>query len=166
MSRRLIVVGSGIAGLYAALLAADAGAEVVLLTKGGLDDSNTWYAQGGISAVLASPAPGDTVADHIADTLRAGAGHCNAEAVRLMCTEAREDIAGLRRLGVDFDLKSDGGPALGLEAAHSAPRILHAGGDATGARVAQSLIRSVLARQEEGSITLLMDAQATALKKS
>ncbi|RKO26852.1 L-aspartate oxidase [Pseudarthrobacter phenanthrenivorans] len=166
MSRRLIVVGSGIAGLYAALLAADAGAEVVLLTKGGLDDSNTWYAQGGISAVLASPAPGDTVADHIADTLRAGAGHCNAEAVRLMCTEAREDIAGLQRLGVDFDLKSDGGPALGLEAAHSAPRILHAGGDATGARVAQSLIRSVLARQEEGSITLLMDAQATALKKS
>ena len=71
--RRLIIVGSGIAGLYAALLAAEAGAEVVLLTKGELADSNTWYAQGGISAVLDEPAPGDTVAAHIADTLKAGA---------------------------------------------------------------------------------------------
>jgi L-aspartate oxidase len=75
--RRLIVVGSGIAGLYAALLAADAGAEVVLLSKGQLRESNTWYAQGGISAVLDEPAPGDTVAAHIADTLQAGAGHCD-----------------------------------------------------------------------------------------
>lgn len=102
-ARRLAVVGSGIAGLYAALLAADAGADVVLLTKGALEDSNTWYAQGGISAVLGEPSPGDTVAAHIADTLRAGAGHCNEAAVRLMCTQARRDIAGLQRYGVAFD---------------------------------------------------------------
>ncbi len=126
-------------------MAAEAGADVTLLTKGGLADSNTWFAQGGISAVLDEPAPGDTVAAHIADTLKAGAGHCDPEAVRVLCTEARLDIAGLVRFGVRFDMDDDGDPALGLEAAHSAPRILHAGGDATGARVAEALIRSVLA---------------------
>ncbi|WP_285247597.1 L-aspartate oxidase [Pseudarthrobacter sp. efr-133-R2A-89] len=160
---RLAVVGSGIAGLYAALLAADAGADVVLLTKGALEDSNTWYAQGGISAVLDQPSPGDTVAAHIADTLRAGAGHCNEAAVRLMCTEAREDIAGLQRYGVRFDAAHDDGPALGLEAAHSAPRILHAGGDATGARVAAALIQAVRDRRDRGTLRILSQAQATAL---
>ncbi|MDR6413974.1 FAD-binding protein [Pseudarthrobacter sulfonivorans] len=161
--QRLIVVGSGIAGLYAALLAADAGAEVVLLTKGALADSNTYFAQGGISAVLDEPAPGDTVAAHIADTLTAGAGHCNEAAVRVLCTEARFDIAGLQRFGVHFDLDDDGDPALGLEAAHSAPRILHAGGDATGAGVARALIRSVLDAQAAGRIQVTGHAQVTAL---
>lgn len=161
--KRLIVVGSGIAGLYSALLAAEAGAEVVLLTKGALADSNTYYAQGGISAVLDEPAPGDTVAVHIADTLKAGAGHCNEEAVRVLCTEARLDIAGLGRFGVQFDLDDDGDPALGLEAAHSAPRILHAGGDATGAGVAAALIRAVLDAQAAGRITVIGHAQVTSL---
>lgn len=164
--RRLIVVGSGIAGLYAALLAADAGAEVVLLTKGALADSNTYYAQGGISAVLDEPAPGDTVGVHIADTLKAGAGHCDEEAVRVLCTEARLDIAGLERFGVRFDLDDDGDPALGLEAAHSAPRILHAGGDATGAGVARALIRSVLDAQAVGKIQVIGHAQVTSLSQS
>ncbi|WP_426996180.1 L-aspartate oxidase [Pseudarthrobacter sp. N5] len=161
--KRLIVVGSGIAGLYAALLAAEAGAEVVLLTKGALEDSNTFYAQGGISAVLDEPAADDTVAAHIADTLKAGAGHCNEEAVRILCTEARLDIAGLERFGVRFDMDDDGDPALGLEAAHSAPRILHAGGDATGAGVASALIRSVLAAEAAGRIQVLENSLATAL---
>lgn len=173
MTRRLAVVGSGIAGLYAALLATDAGADVVLLTKGALDQSNTWYAQGGISAVLTEPAPGDTVDAHIADTLRAGGGHCNEAAVRLMCTEARRDITGLQRYGVAFDAGHAGagtagtthdvGPALGLEAAHSAPRILHAGGDATGARVAGALIQAVLSRRDGGQLTIITHALATAL---
>jgi L-aspartate oxidase len=161
--QRLVVVGSGIAGLYSALLAAEAGAEVTLLTKGALADSNTYYAQGGISAVLDDPAPGDTVADHIADTLKAGVGHCNEDAVRVLCMEARLDIAGLERFGVRFDLDDDGDPALGLEAAHSAPRILHAGGDATGARVAAALIRSVLDAQSAGRIQVIGHAHATAL---
>ncbi|MBT2586235.1 L-aspartate oxidase [Arthrobacter sp. ISL-95] len=161
--KRLVVVGSGIAGLYSALLAAEAGAEVVLLTKGALADSNTYYAQGGISAVLEEPAPGDTVAVHIADTLKAGAGHCNEEAVRVLCTEARWDIAGLERFGVRFDLDDDGDPALGLEAAHSAPRILHAGGDATGAGVAAALIRTVLDFQAAGKIQVIGHAQVTSL---
>ncbi|MEW9869987.1 L-aspartate oxidase [Arthrobacter sp. HS15c] len=164
--QRLIVVGSGIAGLYAALLAAEAGADVVVLTKGALADSNTFYAQGGISAVLDEPAPGDTVAAHIADTLAAGAGHCNHEAVRVLCTEARHDIAGLVRFGVHFDQDHDGGPALGLEAAHSAPRILHAGGDATGAGVVHALVTAVLSRQAAGKIRLIGHALATELVKS
>ncbi|MCT9870303.1 L-aspartate oxidase [Paenarthrobacter aurescens] len=163
--KRLIVVGSGIAGLYSALLAAEAGAEVVLLTKGALADSNTYYAQGGISAVLDEPAPGDTVAAHIADTLKAGAGHCNDEAVRVLCSEARLDIAGLGRFGVRFDLDDDGDPALGLEAAHSAPRILHAGGDATGAGVAAALIRTVLDFQAAGKIQVIGHAQVTSLSQ-
>ncbi|WP_353712512.1 L-aspartate oxidase [Arthrobacter sp. K5] len=161
--RRLAVVGSGIAGLYAALLAAEAGADVMLLTKGALADSNTYFAQGGISAVLDEPSPGDTVAAHIADTLKAGAGHCNPAAVRVLCTEARRDIAGLGRFGVRFDLDDDGDPALGLEAAHSAPRILHAGGDATGAGIANALICAVLAAQASGRIRLLGHASVTAL---
>ncbi|MEV8147326.1 FAD-dependent oxidoreductase [Arthrobacter sp. NPDC080073] len=161
--RRLVVVGSGIAGLYSALLAAEAGADVVLLSKGALADSNTFFAQGGISAVLDEPAPGDTVAAHIADTLKAGAGHCNEEAVRVLCTEARLDIMGLERFGVRFDADDDGDPALGLEAAHSAPRILHTGGDATGAGVANALILAVLDAQDAGKIQVLGHAQATSL---
>jgi L-aspartate oxidase len=164
--RRLIVVGSGIAGLYSALLAADAGAEVVLLTKGALADSNTYFAQGGISAVLDEPAPGDTVAAHIADTLKAGAGHCDEDAVRVLCTEARLDIAGLERFGVRFDMDDDGDPSLGLEAAHSAPRILHAGGDATGAGVARALIKTVLDAQAVGRIQVIGHAQVTSLSQS
>ncbi|MET3718471.1 MULTISPECIES: FAD-dependent oxidoreductase [unclassified Arthrobacter] len=164
--RRLIVVGSGIAGLYSALLAAEAGAQVVLLTKGALADSNTYFAQGGISAVLDEPAPGDTVAAHIADTLKAGGGHCHQDAVRVLCTEARFDIAGLQRFGVRFDPDHDGDPALGLEAAHSAPRILHAGGDATGARVAKALIRAVQDVQAAGTIQVIGNALVTSLLQS
>ncbi|MET4135576.1 FAD-binding protein [Pseudarthrobacter sp. PvP090] len=151
---RLVVVGSGIAGLYAALLAADAvldggpACEVVLLSKGTLEQSNTFYAQGGVSAVLApgEAAPGDSVEAHIADTLAAGAGLNDPDAVRVLCTEAVRDIAGLGRYGVRFDAGPGGGPALGLEAAHSAARILHAGGDATGACIARALVAAVLDR--------------------
>lgn len=164
--RRLVVVGSGIAGLYSALLAAEAGSDVVLLSKGALADSNTFFAQGGISAVLELPAPGDTVAAHIADTLKAGGGHCNEEAVRVLCTEARLDIMGLERFGVRFDADDDGDPALGLEAAHSAPRILHAGGDATGAGIAKALILAVLDAQAAGKLQVLGHAQATGLIQS
>ena len=159
----LIVVGSGVAGLYAALLAAEAAVPVILLTKDGLGESNTWYAQGGISAVLEEPARGDTVAAHIADTLAAGAGHCDEAAVRAMCSEAGGDIAGLRHFGVRFDLNADGVPALGLEAAHSAPRILHAGGDATGARVSHALVRAVLNGQAHGRIRVVSGAHVTSL---
>ncbi|MFF1382928.1 L-aspartate oxidase [Arthrobacter sp. NPDC058288] len=167
--RRLVVVGSGIAGLYAALLAADAeggaAADVVLLSKGQLEHSNTFYAQGGVSAVLepGEAAPGDTVDAHVADTLAAGAGLNNPDAVRILCAEAVRDIAGLRRYGVIFDADAQGDTALGLEAAHSAPRILHAGGDATGARIARGLIAAVLERAVSGRLRLETGAFVTEL---
>lgn len=168
---RLVIVGSGVAGLYAALLASDAlrdgapAAEVVLLSKGTLEASNTFYAQGGVSAVLspAEAAPGDSVAAHIADTLAAGAGLNDPEAVRILCTEAVRDIAGLRRFGVQFDTGPGGGPALGLEAAHSAPRILHAGGDATGAGIARGLVAAVLDRAVQGRLRVETGAFVTDL---
>jgi len=166
VTRRLVVVGSGIAGLYAALLASEApAAEVVLLTKGSLEESNTFYAQGGVSAVLApgEAAPGDSVDAHIADTLAAGAGLNNPDAVRILCTEAVRDIAGLRRFGVNFDVQSDGGLALGLEAAHSAARILHAGGDATGACIARGLVAAVLERAVQGRLRVETGAFVTEL---
>ena len=178
---RLVIVGSGIAGLYAALLASDAvaggtvagaaggsgapAADVILLTKGTLEDSNTFYAQGGVSAVLspAEAAPGDSVAAHIADTLAAGAGMNDPEAVRILCTEAVRDIDGLRRFGVEFDAGPGGDPALGLEAAHSAPRILHAGGDATGACITRGLVAAVLDRAVQGRIRVETSAFVTGL---
>jgi L-aspartate oxidase len=165
---RLAVVGSGIAGLYAALLAAEAGAEVTLLSKEALERSNTHFAQGGICAVLGDgqAAPGDTVEAHIADTLKAGAGYCDPEAVRILCTQAKEDIARLERFGVVFDADSSSGiRSLGLEAAHSAARILHAGGDATGAAIADALIAEVFraAASSGGRITLLQDAFLTGI---
>ena len=173
--RRLAVVGSGIAGLYASLLAAEAGAEVTLLSKGALEQSNTHFAQGGICAVLepGQAAPGDSVEAHIADTLKAGAGYCDPEAVRILCTQAKDDIARLEGFGVLFDADSSSGArSLGLEAAHSSARILHAGGDATGARIADALIAAVLQRSAydgttpggspaAGRITVLQDAFLT-----
>ncbi|MGA7207187.1 MAG: FAD-binding protein, partial [Specibacter sp.] len=118
----LVVVGSGIAGLYGSLLAAESGLRVTLVTKGALAQSNTHFAQGGICAVLGpgDAAPGDTVEAHIADTLKAGSGQCDPEAVRVLCAEAGGDIASLERFGVVFDRDpATGRRALGLEGAHS-----------------------------------------------
>lgn len=160
VNTHLVVVGSGVAGLYSALLAAEAGVRVTLLTKARLADSNTHFAQGGICAVLGpgDAAPGDTVEAHIADTLKAGAGECNPASVRVLCTEAAGDIAALERFGVGFDTDVTGRRALGLEGAHSAARILHAGGDATGAAIAQGLIRAVRAAANLGTIAVIEDA--------
>lgn len=160
LNTHLVVVGSGVAGLYSALLAAEAGVRVTLLTKARLADSNTHFAQGGICAVLGpgDAAPGDTVQAHIADTLKAGAGQCDLEAVRILCTEAAGDIAAVERFGVAFDTDAAGRRSLGLEGAHSAARILHAGGDATGAAIANGLIRAVLAAAGLGTITVVEDA--------
>ncbi|WP_449373337.1 L-aspartate oxidase [Arthrobacter psychrolactophilus] len=162
----LIVVGSGIAGLYGALLAAESGMRVTLLTKGALAQSNTHRAQGGICAVLGpdDAAPGDTVEAHIADTLVAGAGQCDPEAVRILCSEAAADIAALERFGVAFDVNpATGKRALGLEGAHSAARILHAGGDATGAVIADGLIAAVRDAASLGLITVLEHCFVTEL---
>ena len=156
----LIVVGSGIAGLYGSLLAAEAGLRVTMVTKAALAQSNTHFAQGGICAVLepGDAAPGDSVEAHIADTLKAGAGQCDPDAVRILCSEAPWDISGLERFGVEFDRDpATGLRSLGLEGAHSAARILHAGGDATGAAIADGLIRSVRDAAALGTIRIVQD---------
>ena len=159
----IVVVGSGIAGLAAALGAvqADPGVTVAVLAKDGVEQTNTWLAQGGIAAVVpGSAAPGDTVQAHIADTLAAGAGRADAEAVRVMCAAAGGQIKHLLRLGTPFDRGPAGAPALGREAAHSARRILHVNGDATGAGIAGALLRAAAA---EPRITILEPAVATGL---
>ncbi|MFV0254218.1 MAG: L-aspartate oxidase [Beutenbergiaceae bacterium] len=132
----VLVVGSGIAGLSLALEASDLGHQVTVVTKGGLGQSNTRFAQGGIAAAVFDE---DSVESHIADTLAAGAGLCDAEAVRVLCAEGPTRIKEMIDLGVAFDTKN-GELAHGLEAAHSYPRVLHAGGDATGAVIEAALV--------------------------
>lgn len=155
-ARRVVVVGSGIAGLYAAALAAErADTAVTLITKGALAESNTWHAQGGITAVTAQGiAAGDSVAAHVADTLTAGAQLNDDGAVRLVCEGAAREIATLEDWGVAFD-RHGGGFSLGLEGAHSAARILHAGGDRTGAGIAEVLIRVGRRLAEAGRLEIL-----------
>ncbi len=139
---RAIVIGSGIAGLIAALHAARAGVEVTLVTKDTLDQANTRFAQGGVAAVMFDD---DSAAAHEADTLVAGAGLCDPDAVRVLVTEGPARIRELIALGVAFDRSADGELRKGLEAAHSYPRILHAGGDATGAAIEHALVAAVRA---------------------
>jgi L-aspartate oxidase len=137
---RLVVVGSGVAGLVAALEASRSH-EVTVVTKSELSESNTAYAQGGIAAALFSD---DSVESHVADTLRAGAGLNVIEAVEALCEEGPDRIRDLIAFGVTFDRSGDD-LARGLEAAHTHARVLHAGGDATGAEIERALVRAVRA---------------------
>ena len=134
----VVVVGGGLAGLLVALRAADAG-PVILVTKTTLGEGNTAHAQGGIAAALG---PDDSVSAHAADTLVAGAGLCDADVVADAIAAGPASIAILQAVGVSFD-RDDARLALGREGAHSADRIVHAGGDSTGARVIEALRRSV-----------------------
>ncbi|WP_104197565.1 L-aspartate oxidase [Cryobacterium sp. M15] len=138
----ILVIGSGLGGLLAAVRAADAGHHVVLVTKSVLPESNTRYAQGGIAAALFRD---DSVDAHVLDTLRAGAGLCEPAAVRVLCEEGPARVRDLIRFGVDFD-RDESGVARGLEAAHSRSRVVHAGGDATGAAVEAALVATVRRR--------------------
>jgi L-aspartate oxidase len=132
----IVVVGSGIAGLVAALRARTAG-RVLLVTKALLDDGSTRWAQGGIAAALH---PDDSPEDHLRDTLTAGVGICDADAVRALVTEGPEAVRELISLGAEFDRNSDGGIALTREGGHLTRRIAHAGGDATGAEISRALL--------------------------
>ncbi|BDU10519.1 L-aspartate oxidase [Aurantimicrobium sp. INA4] len=134
---KVVVIGSGVAGLIAAAQASRQH-EVVLVTKANLAESNTHYAQGGIAAVVSTE---DTVAEHMADTMFAGAGMCWEPAVEVLCSEGPVRINDLVNFGVEFD-RSGTDFAMGLEAAHSHPRILHAGGDATGAVTSDALVET------------------------
>jgi len=133
-----IVVGSGIGGLYTALLAREQGS-VLVITKGSIDDCNTKYAQGGIAAAISK---NDSPELHSADTINAGGGLSDEEAVSILVNEAPARIADLVNFRVPFDTL-DGEVALTMEAAHSVPRVLHAGGDATGEHIEVTLSNQV-----------------------
>lgn len=132
-----VVVGSGIAGLTVALHAVEGGCRVTLVTKDVLEHANTRYAQGGIAGVMFHD---DRVEDHIHDTLVAGAGLGDPAAVRVLVEEGPARIRELIALGVAFDRDARGEFVKGLEAAHSYPRILHSGGDATGTAIERALV--------------------------
>ena len=134
-SRRPLVIGSGIAGLYFALRSQELGLRPTIITKARLEESNTRYAQGGIAAAVG---PDDSRALHFEDTVRAGDGLVDRAAARALTWDAPARIADLVRYGVPFDTE-DGQIALGREAAHSRARILHAGGDATGLSIEETL---------------------------
>jgi len=129
-----VIIGGGIAGLRAATDLVTRG-QVLLLTKAGSTESNTGYAQGGIAAAMG---PDDSPALHMSDTLGAGGGLCDPDAVDVLVSEGPRYVSELLYWGVAFDRSPDGKPALGREGAHSVRRVLHAR-DATGREIARTL---------------------------
>ncbi len=136
----VVVVGSGIAGLTAALRLRRRVGKVLLVTKTVLSSGSTLWAQGGIAAALADT---DSPQAHLEDTLVAGVGLCDVAAVRALVTEGPDRIRDLIRLGANFDTGVDGEVLLTREGGHHADRIVHAGGDATGAEVSRALIAAL-----------------------
>jgi len=136
----VVIVGSGVAGLTAALHARRAGRTVLLVTKGRVEEGSTRWAQGGIAAALADD---DTPEEHLHDTLVAGAGLCDVDAVAALVTEGPNCVRSLIGLGAHFDLDASGALALTREGGHHRDRIAHAGGDATGAEVSRALVAAV-----------------------
>jgi L-aspartate oxidase len=152
---QVAVVGAGAAGLYTALRIARQGARVVLISATPLAESSSWWAQGGLAAALA---PGDSPARHLADTITAGRGSVRESAARVLCEQAPAAVADLTALGVQFDADRDGHFVLGLEGGHSARRVVHAGGAATGRRIIGQL--SALVAENE-QIDVLERRRAT-----
>ncbi|MFD9965811.1 L-aspartate oxidase [Amycolatopsis sp. NPDC058986] len=137
----LVVIGSGVAGLTAALRAQELGLHALVVTKAAVADGNTRWAQGGIAVVLEREHElGDSVGKHAEDTFVAGAGLCDEDAARSILDGGPAAVAWLRAAGARFDVAAGGGPALAREGGHSAFRVIHAGGDATGAEVERALV--------------------------
>jgi L-aspartate oxidase len=137
------VLGSGVAGLSAAVEASVLGLRVGVLTKGRLSESATSWAQGGVAAAVGGDP--DSADLHLADTLAAGAGLCDPEAVRILVDEGPARVNGLIGLGAVFDRDPSGVLALAREGGHSVPRVVHAGGAATGAEIERALVEAVRA---------------------
>lgn len=138
----VVVVGSGVAGLTTALRLRAHGRRVLLVTKATVDEGSTRWAQGGIAAALAED---DSPEEHMADTLEAGGGLCNEQAVRTLVTEGPDAVRELISWGAHFDTDASGSIALTREGGHHRNRIAHAGGDATGAEVSRALVEAVAA---------------------
>ena len=136
----VVVIGSGVAGLTTALQIRSHNLSVMLVTKSSVDEGSTKWAQGGIAAALG---PGDSPAQHERDTLVAGAGLCDLPAVKVLVSEGPEAVRKLIARGAVFDRSETGEIALTREGGHLRNRILHAGGDATGAEVSRALLAAV-----------------------
>jgi L-aspartate oxidase len=154
---RPVIVGTGIAGLWTAWRLASEGIAVVLVTKETLADSASAWAQGGIAVALG---PGDSPGQHAADTLAASDGLADPEAVRILTNEGPDRIYELLALGAVFDRGPDGRLGLALEAAHTRPRIIHAGGDRTGAALISCLAQVT---RDHPEIELLEHTEVTSL---
>jgi L-aspartate oxidase len=141
-SADVIVIGSGVAGLTTALRVRAQGRSVLLVTKATVDEGSTRWAQGGIAAALADD---DSPEEHLRDTLEAGGGLCNEEAVRILVTEGPDAVRELIAWGARFDTDPTGSISLTREGGHHRNRIAHAGGDATGAEVSRALVAAVSA---------------------
>jgi L-aspartate oxidase len=157
LESQVVVVGAGAAGLYTALSAARAGAQVTLVSATPLAGSSSYWAQGGLAAAVAD---GDSPEQHLTDTLRAGRGAVRESAARVLCREAPQAVEDLARLGMRFDADRHGNLALGLEGGHSRRRVVHAGGAATGRRLVREL--SALAAGDP-RIEVLEDRRVIAL---
>ena len=155
----VIVIGSGVAGLTAALNLRAHNLSVLLVTKAKIDEGSTKWAQGGIAAALG---PGDSPEDHKRDTLIAGAGLCDSHAVDVLVNEGPEAVRKLIAQGAVFDKSETGEIALTREGGHLRNRILHAGGDATGAEVSRALLAAV---QQDSGIEIIENALAVDLLK-
>ena len=159
ISADVIVVGSGIAGLTAALRLRQRVDRVLLVTKTVLSEGSTQWAQGGIAAALD---PADSAEEHLGDTLVAGAGVCDEEAVRILVSEGPARVRELVTLGTQFDRDPDGEISLTREGGHGRDRIAHAGGDATGKEISRALIASLdaalIAVKEDPGIEVLEHA--------
>ncbi len=136
----VIVIGSGVAGLTAAIQARISGYKVILVTKAQVDDGSTRWAQGGIAAALD---PNDSPDEHWRDTIVAGAGLCDSAAARVLVVEGPNAIRRLISRGANFDKTSTGAIALTREGGHHRDRIAHAGGDATGAEISRALVDAI-----------------------
>lgn len=140
----VLIVGSGLAGLYAALHVRRDLTCTVISKADKIEKSNSWLAQGGIAAVID---PSDNIESHVADTVEAGAGLCNEEAVRVLVSEGPENIRTLVDMDVPFDTNPEGELLIGREGGHSCRRIVHCGGDATGRETTKRLGQLALSRE-------------------
>lgn len=137
-----VIIGAGLAGLYSALYASRFG-KVVVITKTTLDNSNSYWAQGGIAAAVA---PNDSPLFHFEDTIKVGRNLCNKEAVKILVNEGKERVEELIKLGMPFD-KENGEIVFGLEGGHSKRRVLHSSGDATGKELVNFVLNFVRANE-------------------
>ena len=157
-----IVIGSGIAGLYSALKIEqqiDLPDGILSITKSKLGESNSYYAQGGMVAVLKDNKK-DSVESHVSDTIKAGAGLSELDTIKFISENSDKVVKDLLKFGVEFDRDENGNFTLTKEAAHSVNRILHSGGDATGKGITGALVRAI---KKDKNIRVMENSMAVEL---